>query len=51
VCHERQKNVIITKCCHVFCDRCAVRHAMHCRSGRVLSWGVGAAAQGSQRCW
>lgn len=22
VCHERQKSVIITKCCHVFCDRC-----------------------------
>ena len=26
VCHERQKNVIITKCCHVFCDRCIKRN-------------------------
>ncbi|KAL6758238.1 hypothetical protein V8C86DRAFT_2601417 [Haematococcus lacustris] len=26
VCHERQKNVIITKCCHVFCDKCIKRN-------------------------
>ncbi|GFR44229.1 hypothetical protein Agub_g5420, partial [Astrephomene gubernaculifera] len=25
VCHERQKNRIITKCCHVFCDVCIDR--------------------------
>ncbi len=25
VCHERRKNRIITKCCHVFCDVCIDR--------------------------
>lgn len=25
VCHERQKNVIITKCCHMFCQKCIQR--------------------------
>ena len=26
VCHERRKNIIITKCCHVFCDKCIKRN-------------------------
>jgi E3 ubiquitin-protein ligase BRE1 len=26
VCHVNQKNVIITKCCHVFCDKCIKRN-------------------------
>jgi hypothetical protein len=26
VCHERQKNTILTKCCHVFCDKCIKRN-------------------------
>ncbi|MEW5314012.1 MAG: hypothetical protein WDW38_005540 [Sanguina aurantia] len=25
ICHDRQKNCIITKCCHVFCDKCVKR--------------------------
>ncbi|GAX77702.1 hypothetical protein CEUSTIGMA_g5145.t1 [Chlamydomonas eustigma] len=39
VCHERRKNVIITKCCHVFCDKCIKRN-LEARNRKCPGCGV-----------
>lgn len=40
VCHERQKSVIITKCCHVFCERCIKRN-LEARNRKCPGCGTG----------
>jgi len=40
VCHERQKNVIITKCCHVFCEKCISKN-LEARNRKCPGCGVG----------
>lgn len=39
VCHERQKNVIITKCCHVFCSKC-IQKNLETRNRKCPGCGV-----------
>ena len=40
VCHERQKNVIITKCCHVFCEKC-INKNLEARNRKCPGCGMG----------
>jgi E3 ubiquitin-protein ligase BRE1 len=50
VCHERQKNVIITKCFHMFCKPCIQRN-LDTRHRKCPGCGVAFGSQDVKNCF